>query len=106
MQLLLAASTILSSSLVSARMGNGSSSSSNNRSTMSASVDFQTFELDGEVKNLLWCGNNDEIILLHADDGTVYRSRDRGNSWKRLKALMQKYGNMVADEDQEVSLPI
>ena len=106
LQLLLAASTILSSSLVSARMGNGSSSSGNSRSAMSAAVDFQTFELDGEVKNLLWCGNNDEIILLHADDGTVYRSRDRGNSWKRLKALMQKYGTMVADEDQEVSLLI
>ena len=37
---------------------------------------------------------------MHAHDGTVYRSRDRGNRWKRLKAQMKKYGTMVADEDK------
>jgi len=66
---------------------------------MSAGVDFQTFELDGEVRNLLWCGNSDEIILMHTADGSVYRSRDRGSSWKRLKALLQKQGQIVADSD-------
>ena len=71
--------------------------------TMSAAVDFQTFELEGEVKSLLWCGNNDEIILLHSADGSIYRSRDRGESWKRLKNLMMKQGSTVVDQDQEVS---
>ena len=70
---------------------------------MSAAVDFQTFELEGEVKSLLWCGNNDEIILLHSADGSIYRSRDRGESWKRLKNLMMKQGSTVVDQDQEVS---
>ena len=68
----------------------GGNTQSSSRNTMSSSIDFQTFELDGEVKNLLWCGTNDEIILLQAADGTVYRSRDRGQSWKRLKSLMMK----------------
>ena len=80
--------------VASARMGAGSS---NNNQRMSQAVDFQTFELDGEVRNLLWCGNNDEIILLQTSDGGVYRSRDRGSSWKRLKALFNKHGGMVAD---------
>ena len=100
--LLFAATNILTTNTVSARMG-GNTGSSSSRSVMSAAVDFQTFELDSEVKSLLWCGNNDEIILLHSADGIVYRSRDRGQSWKRLKSIMMKQGTQVADMDQDVS---
>ena len=64
--------------------GNGYGGSSDK----ALSVDFQTFELDGQVHDMLWCGQNDEIILVQSSDGTVYRSRDRGLSWKRLKNLM------------------
>jgi len=46
---------------------------------------------------MLWCGQNDEIILVQSSDGTVYRSRDRGLSWKRLKNLMAKQARDVAD---------
>jgi hypothetical protein len=53
-------------------------------------IDFQTFELDGHVHDILWCGSTDETILVQTDDGTIYRSRDRGANWKRLKSLMQK----------------
>ena len=70
---------------------------------MSAKVDFQTFDLDGQVHDLMWCGFNDETILMHTTDGTIYRSRDRGLSWKRLRNLLQKQGVQVADEQQEVS---
>ena len=52
----------------------------------------------------MWCGYNNEIVLLHTTDGTIYRSRDRGLSWKRLRNLLHKQGIQVADEDQEVSL--
>ena len=97
--LLFAASAILSTTLVTARMGGGSSRAQ----AMQNAVDFQTFELDSEVKSLLWCGNNDEIILLHSADGIVYRSRDRGQSWKRLKSVMAKHATFVKDEDQDVS---
>lgn len=62
-------------------------------------VDHQTFELDGEIQDMMWCGNSDEIILVKTDDGTIYRSRDRGSNWKRLKSLMQNQGTKVADND-------
>ena len=65
---------------------------------MAANVDFQTFDLDGQVHDLMWCGYNDETILMHTTDGTIYRSRDRGLSWKRLKSLLSKQGAQVADE--------
>jgi hypothetical protein len=51
---------------------------------------------------MLWCGQNDEIILVQSSDGTVYRSRDRGLSWKRLKNLMAKQGRDVADDSQDI----
>ena len=60
------------------------------RGDFASTIDFQTFELDGHVHDILWCGSNDETILVQTDDGTVYRSRDRGANWKRLKSLMQK----------------
>jgi len=66
------------------------------------SVDFQTFELDGSVHDMLWCGAGDEIILVQSSDGTVYRSRDRGLSWKRLKNLMAKQARDVADDSQDI----
>ena len=50
----------------------------------------------------MWCGYNDETILMHTSDGNIYRSRDRGLSWKRLKNLLQKQGNKVVDDNQEV----
>ena len=97
--LILTAITILSTTQVTARMGGGSVRAQ----AMQNAVDFQTFELDSEVKSLLWCGNNDEIILLHSADGIVYRSRDRGQSWKRLKSVMAKHATFVKDDDQDVS---
>jgi len=51
-------------------------------------VEFQTFELDGEIEDMMWCGSNDETILVKTGDGSIYRSRDRGSNWKRLKSLM------------------
>lgn len=73
------------------------------RSDFSSTIDFQTFELDGHVHDILWCGANDETILVHTDDGGIFRSRDRGANWKRLRSLMQKQGQAVADVDQDVS---
>lgn len=84
--------------------GSSSSSSSNGyQKDMASSVDFQTFDLDGQVHDLMWCGYNDEVVLMHTSEGTIYRSRDRGMSWKRLKGLLQKSATSVVDEDQEVS---
>ena len=74
-------------------------------SDMAARVDFQTFELNGSVEDMMWCGTNDETILVHTSDGSIYRSRDRGSNWKRLAALMSKQGQSVKDVDQDVSTP-
>lgn len=52
---------------------------------------------------MMWCGSTNEVILVLTDNGTVYRSRDRGGSWKKLQSVMSQVGSQVADQDQEVS---
>ena len=47
-------------------------------------VEFQTFEMDGEIKDMMWCGNDYEVILVQTNDGSIYRSSDRGGAWKKL----------------------
>ena len=66
-------------------------------------VSFQIFEIDGPLLDIMWCGNTNEVILVQSEMGTIYRSRDRGDSWKKLKSMMHQTGMGVIDEGQTVS---
>ena len=65
-------------------------------------IDYNRYDLDGPVADMRWCGAKNEVILVLTELGTVYRSRDRGGSWKRLQQVMSQVGGQVADQDQEV----
>jgi len=47
-------------------------------------VSFQSFEIAGQLDDIMWCGARNDVILVHTTEGIVYRSRDRGDSWKKL----------------------
>jgi hypothetical protein len=47
-------------------------------------VTFQSFEIAGQLDDIMWCGGRNDVILVHTTEGIVYRSRDRGDSWKKL----------------------
>ena len=66
-------------------------------------VSFQIFEIDSPLIDIMWCGNTNEVILVQSEAGTVYRSRDRGDSWKKLHSIMHQTGLSVVDEGQTVS---
>jgi len=66
-------------------------------------VSFQIFEIDGPLQDIMWCGNTNEVILVQTDAGTIYRSRDRGDSWKKLHSYMHQTGMNVIDDGQTVS---
>ena len=51
-------------------------------------VSFQVFEIDSPLLDIMWCGPTNDVILVQSDVGTVYRSRDRGDSWKKLHSIM------------------
>ena len=47
-------------------------------------IDYHHHELDSFVRDIMWCGNENDVILVLTEKGTLYRSRDRGTSFKRL----------------------
>lgn len=47
-------------------------------------IDYNKYELDSMVNDMMWCGAQNEAILVLTQLGTVYRSRDKGSSWKKL----------------------
>ena len=50
-------------------------------------VEFQTFTLEGEVQDTLWCGPRMEHLLVLTSVGDVWKSPDRGSSFHNLKDL-------------------
>jgi hypothetical protein len=60
--------------------------------TQANDVVYQAFEMDGPVEDIMWCGSNDESILVLTEPGTVYRSRDRGSSWKQMADVFEVRG--------------
>jgi len=64
-------------------------------------VSFNIFEIDNKLIDILWCGNTNEVILVQTDSGTIYRSRDKGDSWKKLHSMMKQSGSAVLDEGQD-----
>ena len=61
-------------------------------------VSFQIFEIDSPLLDIMWCGPTNEVILVQSEAGTIYRSRDRGESWKKLHSIMHQTGLSVIDE--------
>ena len=59
-------------------------------------VDFNFFEFHDEVVDLLWCGRQNEAVLVKNKGGTVYQSLDRGSNWKLLRGELQKTGKAAA----------
>ena len=57
----------------------------------------------------MMCGNTNEVILVQneaasqTEAGTIYRSRNRGDSLKKLHSIRHQIGLSVIDEDQTVS---
>ena len=60
-------------------------------------VDYKNFEMDAPVEDIMWCGTGDEVILVQTQFGTIYRSRDRGASWKKMQDVFDSKGYRVSD---------
>ena len=60
-------------------------------------VKFQTFEIDESLIDIMWCGQSNEVILVQTAAGTIYRSRDAGESWSKLHSMMRQAGQSVLE---------
>ncbi len=63
-------------------------------------VDFKLNEIDSTVNDIIWCGNNQETILALTELSSVYKSDDRGFTWKKLNDIFQNTGKLELEENE------
>jgi hypothetical protein len=67
-------------------------------------IDMQHFDLDSKPIDLLWCGAARDTVLVLTESNSLYRSDDKGFSWKKLNDLMLNTGKTELEEnDNEVN---
>ena len=57
-------------------------------SQSSSSLVYHTSKFDSPPEDLIWCGKNDEIIILLTETSSVYRSKDKGITWEKLNPTL------------------
>ena len=70
---------------------------------LAGTVDFKLFEFDSNPKDVVWCGKNRESVIVITEKSSLYRSEDKGFSWKKLNdILMNKGKDQLEEDDKEV----
>ena len=54
----------------------------------SSSLSYHTSKVDSPPEDLIWCGYNNDIIILLTETSSVYRSKDKGNTWELLNPTL------------------
>ncbi len=67
-----------------------------------ANVDFSQNFIDSPLLDILWCGSEKQTILILTDKGTVYKTKDLGKNWDKLREMFQKTAKKQAKEEENV----
>ena len=65
-------------------------------------VEFQSNELDSPIQNVLFCGADNEVMLGLTKKRSVYRSENKGFSWRPLQTILQREGTAQAEAGQNL----
>jgi len=69
----------------------------------SGTVDFKSFDLDSVPKDIIWCGASSDAVLALTELSSVYRSDDKGFTWKKLNDIILSTGkNELEPNENEV----
>ena len=81
-----------------------SSTQSNSTATTKAKPNFILNFLDSSIKEVRWCGKTtQEILLALTERGSVYRSSDKGFTWKKINDLIYKISNDTNEKAESVN---
>jgi hypothetical protein len=64
------------------------------------SITFQYSEIDSAVVDLIWCGNRNEDIFALSELNSVYKSEDRGFSWRRMNDIFHQNAAMQLESNE------
>lgn len=71
----------------------------------SGKVDFKQYDIDAHPKDLVWCGPNRDTVLVVTEMNSLYRSDDKGFTWKKMNDVMTTTGKQeLEDHENEVNL--
>ncbi len=63
-------------------------------------IDHKQYDLDSAPKDLVWCGNNRESVLVLTELDSLYKSEDKGFTWKKLNDLLTNTGKDQLEENE------
>lgn len=63
-------------------------------------IETKRYDLDSQPKDLVWCGNNHEKVLVITEMDSLYRSDDKGFIWKKLNDVLTTSGKAELEEHE------
>jgi hypothetical protein len=63
-------------------------------------IDHKQYDLDSPPKELVWCGVSRESVLLLTEKDSLYRSEDKGFTWKKMNDIMTNTGKDQLEENE------
>jgi hypothetical protein len=68
--------------------------------TLAGNVETKQYDLDSEPKDLIWCGPNRDIVLIVTEMDSLYKSEDKGFTWKKLNDIITNTGKATLEENE------
>jgi hypothetical protein len=67
---------------------------------LTGTVDYKQYDIDAQPVDLIWCGQSRETVFVVTELNSLYRSDDRGFSWKKLNDILLNTGKNELDENE------
>lgn len=65
-------------------------------------VELQALDLDSPVADVLFCGSESEVMLALTQKRSVYRSENKGFSWRLLQSILEREGMVHAEDSKSM----
>ena len=63
-------------------------------------VEYRQYDLDSSPKDLVWCGQNNDTVMVLTELNSVYKSEDKGFSWKKMNDIFTNTGKDQLEENE------
>jgi hypothetical protein len=64
-------------------------------------VNFKLTDLDSSAMDLVWCGNAKDTLIILTEKNSLYRSDDKGFSFKKLNDVLMHTGKQELEENEK-----
>lgn len=66
------------------------------------SIAISNTNIDSKLIDIVWCGEAKEDVMVLTEKGTVYRSDNHGETWKKLRETFAKAARPIVDTDVNI----